>query len=666
MLRRLLILALIMAGLAMIPIASTGTASAAPSGLPTGFRTVAYDAGMFQYDLTNFVVVPSTQSMVATGKSGRITRVDIAGDGLDPSDASPTIIAQVPTYYQGDRGVLGISLASDYLASGHLYLLWDYCQGQASNDQQCIPDGGTPTGRLSQFTVTGPTSKPTGIDLTSEVILMDGLPSWSPTPGQTCTDSHTIGTVLTAPNGTLFVGNGDGSGYCGAADPSALSAQDVTSPRGKIFHINPNGSPTSDDIVGSYQGKVWAYGFRNPFRFSYSNGVLMVGDVGWNTWEEQNVVHAGENFGWPCLEGADATTTGFFSSPVCQANKSSFVSAFILWSHFESGRPAQSAAVGGVFAPTSWPTPYNGAYIFGDYARGDLFASDHNTPFGTLGSWGGITSIQNGLFSDVYVTDIGAAGPGKITRIHFDNPTNSPPTVAIQGAPLVGKAPLHVQWTTPQAADADGTVTAWTWDFGDGSSVQTGTGLPPAIDHVYTTPGQYKAVLTVTDNGGSSASATETVQVGNNPPILTVVQPPPGTTYHIGDPIHVQAATSDSDGDAVTLQYQPVIHHCPTPSDCHVHPSAFQSSPDFIFPNHGDDSPDYYLEIVVQATDSRGAVSTASVNYVLAPVVGQPPPPVPAPTPPPPPAPSPAQGLKFNPQPPQATWGLRYLSRSTW
>ena len=94
-----------------------------------------------------------------------------------------------------------------------------------------------------------------------------------------------------------------------------LDAQDVDSPRGKIFHIDADGNGLSSNPFWNgdptaWRSKVFAYGFRNPFRFSIQpgtgvNGVrtLYIGDVGWNTREEIDVSTGGENFGWPCWEG---------------------------------------------------------------------------------------------------------------------------------------------------------------------------------------------------------------------------------------------------------------------------------------------------------------------------------------------------------------------------
>jgi glucose/arabinose dehydrogenase len=616
---------------------------------------------MFECDLTNFVVIPGTQTMLATGKSGRVTRVDVTGDGMDASDATATIIGNMPAYYQGDRGLLGISLAGDYATTKHVNMLWDYCQSTtlASDDQACIPDGGLPTGRLSRMTLLGPATAPTGIDFTSEVVLMDNLPSWSPTNGAVCTDSHTVGTVITAPDGTLYVGNGDGSSYCGAMDPSSLSAQDVFSPRGKIFHINQDGTPVADNpfIAAKINGqndypirdeywaqRVWAYGLRNPFRFSLDGSTLRVGDVGWNTTEEQDVVNKGNNLGWPCLEGTTVTTLD--NSPECNAT---FTDPLLTWPHVEVGRAAQSAAVGGVVVTSNYPAAQQG-YWFGDYARGDLFVGDHQHPFGALGQWGSITSIQAGLGGDVMVSDIGApgTGAGHITRIHYLGGDNAVPTARLVGTPLIGLSPLGVTFS-PSAGDTDGTIRTWTMDFGDGSLPLSALNQPPAtVSHTYTSPGSYRAILTVSDDLGATASATVTVNVGNNAPVLNVV--PPQGLFHVGDALHVDATVRDPDGDAVSVQYQPVIHHCPSPGECHVHPGAFQDSPDFVFPSHGDDTPDYYLEIVVKATDSRGAVVQQSVTYLLDQTVPPVAPPVVPPVAPPVTPPQ-IQGLRFTQQP---------------
>ena len=119
--------------------------------------------------------------------------------------------------------------------------------------------------------------------------------------------SHTIGDLRFVPDGTLFVGNGDGSD--GDSPTASLRAQDLNSTNGKILRINKDGTAPTDnpfyDGTNSMRSKVWLYGVRNPFRFAIQpeTGEICFGDVGWNTWEEVDHGVAGANFGWPCYEG---------------------------------------------------------------------------------------------------------------------------------------------------------------------------------------------------------------------------------------------------------------------------------------------------------------------------------------------------------------------------
>lgn len=125
----------------------------------------------------------------------------------------------------------------------------------------------------------------------------------------------------------MHLGLGDGGNARGAG-PSHIepggNAQNLTTPLGKMLRIaplNPTLTPGSPDPVSSngqyripatnpFQGpgqvpEIYAYGFRNPYRFSFDtlNGQLIVADVGQGTVEEIDRVVAGGNFGWAVKEG---------------------------------------------------------------------------------------------------------------------------------------------------------------------------------------------------------------------------------------------------------------------------------------------------------------------------------------------------------------------------
>ena len=110
-------------------------------------------------------------------------------------------------------------------------------------------------------------------------------------------DSHSIGTVRSAPDGTLWLGNGDGSDWS-RVDPMALRTYDEQSFAGKIMHIDRNGMglpghafcPTDTDLTHVCT-KLYAKGLRNPFRFTLRPGTgPVVGDVGWEEQEEIDLV----------------------------------------------------------------------------------------------------------------------------------------------------------------------------------------------------------------------------------------------------------------------------------------------------------------------------------------------------------------------------------------
>jgi endonuclease/exonuclease/phosphatase family metal-dependent hydrolase len=92
-------------------------------------------------------------------------------------------------------------------------------------------------------------------------------------------------------------------------------------------------------------------------------------------------------------------------------------------------------------------------------------------------------------------------------------PTNQPPQVTISGSPVSGSAPLAVNFSS-NASDPDGYISSYSWTFGDG---QTSSQANPT--NIYGSGGTYTARLTVTDNGGATASISQ---------VITVTTPPTG------------------------------------------------------------------------------------------------------------------------------------------
>jgi hypothetical protein len=214
-------------------------------------------------NLTNFDYLPSGR-IFAIGKTGFV-----AVGPPPPSTANQWSRVTVNGADQfivnsdGDRGLTGLALAVDFASSGRLYLAYNY-------DGQGCP--GAACGRIASF-LANDAGNPTNINF--EKVIMDGLPSFSAT-GAGGDNSHTVGTVIAAPDGTLFIGNGDASSYF-ILDQSSFKAQNLDSPHGKIFHVDANGNglsfnPYYNGDPGAWRSKVYTYGHRNPFRFSLKPG----------------------------------------------------------------------------------------------------------------------------------------------------------------------------------------------------------------------------------------------------------------------------------------------------------------------------------------------------------------------------------------------------------
>lgn len=93
-----------------------------------------------------------------------------------------------------------------------------------------------------------------------------------------------------------------------------------------------------------------------------------------------------------------------------------------------------------------------------------------------------------------------------------------PPVASFTASPLMGNAPLFVTFDASNSMDADGTITDYAWDFGDGN---TGSGV--SATHTFMLPNDYTVTLTVTDNDGNTATSSTiiTATENTNPPFIT-------------------------------------------------------------------------------------------------------------------------------------------------
>jgi glucose/arabinose dehydrogenase/regulation of enolase protein 1 (concanavalin A-like superfamily) len=511
----------------------------------------------------------------------------------------------------GDRGLLGFALDPNFATNGYAYLLYVYEPGTDPND------AGPKTARLTRVKA-DPNNPDVALANSEQVILGQiGVAPCSQYPeGSDCMASdstaHTIGTVRFAPDGKMFVGMGDGASYADA-DQLALRAQNLNYYNGKILRINPDGTAPADNPFydpgspNSVRSKVYAYGLRNPYRFSVhpQTGEVYIGDVGWGAWEEVNRGR-GANFGWPCYEGPNPQPRYQTAFPQqCGALPQSAVTKpLYAYDH------AQGVSVTGgpIYDGTQFPAQYRGNYFFADYG----------------GAWIRRMILDaSGNVSDVrtFATDVTApvtleVGPdgalyfitfttGQLRRIRY----GALPTAAAAASIPNPAAPYTVAFSSAGSSDPNGSALSYAWEFGDGA---TSTAANPT--HTYSAAGvaTFTAKLTVTNAQGLSASTTVSVTVGSRPPTAAITQPADGARFTFGTTVTFQGAASDPDETlpANALSWTVLLHH-----DEHVHAIASTTGAggSFVAEDHGSTGT-YYYEIVLTATDSAGLADTKRVN----------------------------------------------------
>lgn len=337
----------LVAGLIVTGLCAT---AAAAHGVVQGFADSAVVGG-FTVPVA-FASLPDGRVLVAE-KSGVVR---IVRDGQLLPDAFLDLRSRVNDYW--DRGLLGIAVDPAFAENGFVYLFYVF-------EDDPFSYTGPKVSRVVRVTAHDDHADPD-----SEVVLVGGIPADSP--------SHNGGALRFGPDGALWITTGDASSF-NAVDARTLRAQDVDSLAGKLLRVGHDGRGLPDNPFWNgnpeaVRSKVWAYGFRNPFRLTFraATGRPYVADVGAHAWEEVNAVARGRNHGWPCYEGP-APQAGYEALPECQAlialGPGAVEFAVVAYPH--GGGTA--SITGGVFvsAPV-FPAPYADTYFFGDFSRATL------------------------------------------------------------------------------------------------------------------------------------------------------------------------------------------------------------------------------------------------------------------------------------------------------
>jgi glucose/arabinose dehydrogenase len=183
-------------------------------------------------------------------------------------------------------------------------------------------------------------------------------------------ENHNGGQLAFGPDGLLYVGLGDGGG----GGDTLGNGQSLTTLLGKILRIDTESGapsyriPSGNPFLGGRVSELWAYGLRNPWRFSFDRktGDLYIGDVGQDLFEEIDFQPAsssgGENYGWNIMEGAHC-----FNGATC--TQTGLILPVQEYSHADG----DCAVTGGyVYRGTLFPE-LRGVYLYGDFCTGRIW-----------------------------------------------------------------------------------------------------------------------------------------------------------------------------------------------------------------------------------------------------------------------------------------------------
>ena len=249
-----------------------------------------------------------------------------------------------------EEGLLGLAFDPAYVENGYFYVYYS-----AARPRRSV---------ISRFSVSP--GDPNRADSGSELVFMEVEQPYS---------NHNGGHLVFGPDGMLYVGLGDG----GAAGDPQGNGQDTSTLLGSILRIDvsrlddlgtyevPEDNPFAGR-GGAARGEIWAYGLRNPWRFSFDRetGTLWAADVGQNLYEEIDIIRPGLNYGWNVMEGSHC-----FRQQGCDAQGLTMPVA-------EYGRDGGCSVTGGhVYRGRRIPSLY-GAYLYGDFCSGKIWALRHD------------------------------------------------------------------------------------------------------------------------------------------------------------------------------------------------------------------------------------------------------------------------------------------------
>ena len=364
-------------GLQMRESLATLPFSAAPAAIENVELFNAFPAHTFTNPVF-LTAIPGSNDLAVVEQSGRILRFDASGSGdltvmLDISARQPM--------QANEEGLLGLAFDPNFESSGRAYVHYT--------------DHSPRRSVLSR--VQRSSANPLLLDESTEQVLLEANQPFS---------NHNGGMLAYGPDGMLYMALGDG----GAANDPQNNSQRLSNLLGKLLRLDTAGAgvriPADNPFVNQAgaRGEIWAYGLRNPWRFSFDrlSGDLWVGDVGQNSREEINIVTRGSNYGWRVFEAEERFDDSLNSLP-----DSAFTPPV-----FSYGRDSGFSVTGGYVYRGSAAPSLQGRYVYADFG-GEIWALEYDgsTPGNnrSLGIVNSVSSFGEDAEGELYALALGGS-----------------------------------------------------------------------------------------------------------------------------------------------------------------------------------------------------------------------------------------------------------------
>jgi glucose/arabinose dehydrogenase len=335
---------------------------------------------------------PANDSRLFVVQQGGLIRI-VNSNGT--VNATPFLNLTSLTTGSGERGLLGLAFHPNYATNGWFFVNYTNLSGHTV---------------IARYSVS---SDPNVADPTGLMLMTINQPA----------SNHNGGSLRFGPDGYLYIGMGDGggggdtSGYAQNLDTAypAIAGNPSRIYLGKMLRLDVNnpgigilnyGIPPTNPFVGqSGKEEIWAYGLRNPWKFSFNrlNGDLWIADVGQGSVEEIDRIasplpNTGLNFGWRCFEGSAPYSSSIGTCPAYAATVAPFT-------EYSSATGSRCSITGGYYYTGSAYPNFNSKYFFADYCTGEVaYANAAGTITWAYDSPGSITSLGEDMNGELYFT----------------------------------------------------------------------------------------------------------------------------------------------------------------------------------------------------------------------------------------------------------------------